>query len=541
MKKNTSKILCAGLSAAMICSSAIPAFAAEEQEITPDHNAKTQVSANIDSSAVVWLPTSVVLSGKANAQHKYTAEYGVRVQGNIAGEEKITIIPDESVVLKQQGKENVTATITQEKQEFTYSDLKDGATSTSTGTITANSLSAGSWNGSFNFTVSVTSPEKEFGPKIQSWDISKDRSQGDDVWMTYYNTPNESAKFRRSISVEPDKYEDGTVLITGTGEMEDNIAAKYFCDNEKLFNSAIEYLGQQFPDYEFYNWDDHEKVIEEKVKQYPTLESLNQAMEKVLFYEHKSTIKTENEDKAYLAYTAFSGYRINQIPDNYTYIDYSHGENGEATSSAPAPIKAIISKSKTWIDENRIQYIKFNPKKIVIKNEVENISVNAFSNLKSLENIQIGEGVKSIGTMAFSYTSITDLYIPSNVSGEMVMTCAFSGKLKNVIFAPDCKVTMLGDFTSEVIENLVLPNNIQQFGTYAGKIKNLTVPCQTLQPTSMAGSHDYGDYTVDKVHITYGTNGIIPENNSGSFVRPWSFCDKSNITYDKTIKNPELI
>ena len=224
-------------------------------------------------------------------------------------------------------------------------------------------------------------------------------------------------------------------------------------------------MGQQFPDYEFYNRDDHEKVIEEKVKQYPTLESLNQAMEKVLFYEHKSTIKTENEDKAYLAYTAFSGYRINQIPDNYTYIDYSHGENGEATSSAPAPIKAIISKSKTWIDENRIQYIKFNPKKIVIKNEVENISVNAFSNLKSLENIQIGEGVKSLGTMAFSYTSITDLYIPSNVSGEMVMTCAFSGKLKNVIFAPDCKVTMLGDFTSEVIENLVLPNNIQQFGT----------------------------------------------------------------------------
>ena len=68
---------------------------------------------------------------------------------------KLSIVPDESVLLKQQGKENITATITQEKQEFTYSDLKDGATSTSTGNVIANSLSAGSWNGSFNFTVSL--------------------------------------------------------------------------------------------------------------------------------------------------------------------------------------------------------------------------------------------------------------------------------------------------------------------------------------------------------------------------------------------------
>ena len=108
----------------------------------------------IDGDIIVWLPTSLVLNG-TNKANEYTAEYGVRVKGNIAGNEVVSIVPDESVLLKQQGKENITATITQEKQEFTYSDLKAGATSTSTGTITANSLSAGSWNGSFNFTVSL--------------------------------------------------------------------------------------------------------------------------------------------------------------------------------------------------------------------------------------------------------------------------------------------------------------------------------------------------------------------------------------------------
>ncbi len=216
MKKITSKILCAGLSAMMIFSSVMPVFAAEKivnsvgsvaNDYFTEVNGKNPTEAIsktdgligyddtqnvesqwkqysdfkqetkqypadvyasqasgedyynqsgelIDGDIIVWLPTSLVLNG-TNKANEYTAEYGVRVKGNIAGNEVVSIVPDESVLLKQQGKENITATITQEKQEFTYSDLKDGATSTSTGNVIANSLSAGSWNGSFNFTVSL--------------------------------------------------------------------------------------------------------------------------------------------------------------------------------------------------------------------------------------------------------------------------------------------------------------------------------------------------------------------------------------------------
>lgn len=216
MKKITSKILCAGLSAVMICSSAIPVFAAEKTvnstgSVANDYITETngkdpgeatektegiigyddtqnvesqwkqysdfmqenkQYSADvyasqasgedyynpdgelIEGDIIVWLPTSLVLNGTSKL-NEYKAEYGVKVKGNIAGNELVSVIPDKNVSLRQQGKEDVTASIAQEKQEFTYSDLKDGATSTSTGTVTANSLSAGSWNGAFNFTVSL--------------------------------------------------------------------------------------------------------------------------------------------------------------------------------------------------------------------------------------------------------------------------------------------------------------------------------------------------------------------------------------------------
>ena len=49
-----------------------------------------------------------------------------------------------------------TKTVTQEKQEFRYSDgVRDTQLFKTTGTIVANDMSAGSWNGQFNFMINL--------------------------------------------------------------------------------------------------------------------------------------------------------------------------------------------------------------------------------------------------------------------------------------------------------------------------------------------------------------------------------------------------
>lgn len=123
----------------------------------------------VDGSVLTLLPRTLILSGTADGSGEYTCTYRVQAKGNIAGNEVITITPDATVTLAQAGKDNITATITQAKQRFVVptslvtaaSDVQKTITCTlddtiATGTIVAKGLTAGSWHGVYNTTVSLT-------------------------------------------------------------------------------------------------------------------------------------------------------------------------------------------------------------------------------------------------------------------------------------------------------------------------------------------------------------------------------------------------
>ncbi len=111
-----------------------------------------EVYATLPSSFTVKIPKTVILTGAANGSGSYT----VKVSGDIAGDETITVKPDASVAMQQSGKTDVTATISQTKTTWTVADtgLVDGLSTT--GTITADGLTAGQWKGSFNFDISLS-------------------------------------------------------------------------------------------------------------------------------------------------------------------------------------------------------------------------------------------------------------------------------------------------------------------------------------------------------------------------------------------------
>lgn len=104
------------------------------------------VYATVASSYSVTIPKTIILDGITKQ-----GEYSIKVNGNISSEQKLSVIPDNSFSMMQEGKEDVIATVVQDKTQWTWEDTNVKAT----GVISAPDLTAGSWNGSFNFEINL--------------------------------------------------------------------------------------------------------------------------------------------------------------------------------------------------------------------------------------------------------------------------------------------------------------------------------------------------------------------------------------------------
>lgn len=105
-----------------------------------------EVYAEIGNSFTVTIPKKITLSGTTK-----TGSYTVTVEGDIAGTDIVKVVPDKSFALSSSGLADITATINQDKTEWIYSEF----TTIGNGSINAKDLSAGKWEGSFNFNISL--------------------------------------------------------------------------------------------------------------------------------------------------------------------------------------------------------------------------------------------------------------------------------------------------------------------------------------------------------------------------------------------------
>ena len=145
------------LAALITMTPTIPTMAAENQD-NETQSTQTTTEAWTQNSVVkydqasaftVTIPKSIALSSSKSA------EYTVRVQGDVIGNEIITVTPDASVILSDSnGKDPVTGDITQEKTEFSSTEVnaRSGG-GTATGSILANNLTSGDWSGNFKFVI----------------------------------------------------------------------------------------------------------------------------------------------------------------------------------------------------------------------------------------------------------------------------------------------------------------------------------------------------------------------------------------------------
>lgn len=140
--------------AMLMCMSVTPAYAAveETQELNTAETAEATVYADIDSVYTVTLPKTIKLDSADK-----NSDYSVNVKGDIAGTYMVNVVPDSSFTMSTDGKESVTANVTQTQTSFNYTELSanDGNGTTTTGSVAAPGLTAGSWNGTFNFNVEM--------------------------------------------------------------------------------------------------------------------------------------------------------------------------------------------------------------------------------------------------------------------------------------------------------------------------------------------------------------------------------------------------
>lgn len=111
------------------------------------------VVASQSSTFTVTIPKRITLDGSTG-----TADYKVTVQGDITGEEVITVAPSKTFEMVSAGKKAIIATVTQVKEAFsvaldTMEGLLEGVVTT--GRVEVENLTAGEWEGICTFTIKI--------------------------------------------------------------------------------------------------------------------------------------------------------------------------------------------------------------------------------------------------------------------------------------------------------------------------------------------------------------------------------------------------
>lgn len=153
MKQKTVRFLSFLSALCMVTAQSVPALAADSTQETNIAGKQSAIVNYEQASAFsVTIPKAIVLNSDKNAA------YNVKVKGDIAGNESVTVIPDATVTLNDaNGKTPVTGTINQVKTEFLCNEIAADDGCSTDGKITANSLTSGDWSGVFKFEIGTNS------------------------------------------------------------------------------------------------------------------------------------------------------------------------------------------------------------------------------------------------------------------------------------------------------------------------------------------------------------------------------------------------
>ena len=514
--KTNSRVIAIVLAMLTIISSAIPAFAADMEIYTYDGNdiiSSVNVTATIaDGSDVydpenpdagddgfvngkiqVGVPTSITINGTTDANGYYVGSASGKVKGSISAATVINVVPDDKVTLTSQGKTDVVAPIEQDYTQFVVStseysgakvnkyvtpEFNDNAVFDVT--IKTKDLSAGTWSGAFNYNISVVNTTvASLGNRVTSWNVSA--TDEDNVWMSYYQTNARQATApTRGTTIE--KYEDGTVVVSGTGNMEDSVN-KHFFDldamTKQLTNLIWDYLKENLSDEEY----------AEITNEYPK-------NSQIWYY-----------TSAYALNCTLPGSTPTEIVKKFQSAeDYARPRVNASDYVIYKPKKVIVMDGVTNISQGAFNGCS-TLTEIDLGNTIKAIERNAFYNCFNIEELTIPEGCEKVGDAFLATYKIDCIKIPASVN-ELAGAIAFTTKKleidpanpyyfleDGVIYTKDGK-TLYG-LTKDSSSDLVIREGVETInnGVFQKKMNSLTLP-STLNEMSYGVFGNYSNLEV---------------------------------------------
>lgn len=495
------KIIAGAMAAAITLSTGITAFAADTQQITPGNTGNTTVKANVESEAVVWLPTNITLSGAPDENKKYTGEGAVIVEGDIAGNEFVSVTPESNISLKQSGKDDIIAQVTQEKTTFTYDDLQNSNSAVTS--ISADTLSAGEWNSVLHYNVSLDENPLPAGyTTLYEYDLSA--TEADDV-KAYYMVPNKNTS---PIEVETQANKIKSRAAVGSAEINENNVIeyngiRYILSDEDTF--VISGEGDIKPDIqkELINYEGIKNLV---LETFPNVGICSNG------YAEKDNITgnpvyvdgrvlydvfTEDKDKEY-----FIQWEENSIfPEKQMFIKNSiesdsessvHGFGvtyDEETADKYFGYDSYCAEIIQFIEDNYNDYVVSMPKHVIIEEGITSVSEKAFYKCESLETVELSDTVTKIGKQAFSdctnlksfdlknvkeiegaafYNTTFDTIDITNV--EKLGGSVFGGSSISEISLPEGITVIDGLFINcSKLKEIIIPNSVTQIDDWSFK------------------------------------------------------------------------
>lgn len=194
-------------------------------------------------------------------------------------------------------------------------------------------------------------------------------------------------------------------------------------------------------------------------------------------------------------------YSAEELPEWYDYREYIESvvvENGVtkigACSFYAPDILQYVGQEPSWY---------FNLKKVELPETVTEISQAAFLSCQALKSITIPQSVKIIGSMAFSFTSVSQFYIPANVEeiGEQAFFYCFSAEFNvdsdnkyyssenGILFDKEKTVLIAAPIYTQMSE-YEIPGTVKTISDYAFalnyRLTDITIPASVTSVGNMA-------------------------------------------------------
>ncbi len=330
-------------------------------------------------------------------------------------------------------------------------------------------------------------------------------------------------------------YEDGTVVVKGTGKIKSGLSDSLKLVNAEVlvnYKKALQSLGvdtsnindiedlQSYLDSQDSNFKDQLNTQLTYMAYKEVLQEINMDSDKVTDYD---SLMNYLYELGWLTSSTAAGQEYFEKCDNNMYYHYSIVSNN--------PNKIVIKDGITNIPSGLFQENE-SIVEVTLPNSVKSIDDYAFYNCINLKSITISSSVTSIGKSAFdTCNSLTSITIPNSVTSIGKSAFSSCSSLASVTLSNNITSIEDGLFLNcRDLTSITIPNGVTSIGASAfascESISAITIP----NSVKSVGIFAFKEWSSSQTINIDNTKDYVSTNWLGS----WSMSCFANINYLRT-------